>query len=152
MSTTENKQTSTAADESAAAATPAVETAVAAAPAVEAAAPAAPAAEAAAPAAGPSEKDRIKAILSCDEAKDRADLANHLALNTDLSVEDAKGILAASPAAGAAAEANAFAAAMNASPHPEVGSESTEAAEASEPKGAARIMANYAKATGYSLN
>jgi len=98
MSTTENKQTATAADESAAVTSPTVE---AAAPAVEAAAPAA---EAAAPAAGPSEKDRIKAILSCDEAKDRADLANHIALNTDLSVEDAKGILAASPAAGAAAE------------------------------------------------
>lgn len=134
-----------------------------------AAAPEAPAAEATAaevpttaeaPAAAPaaaeqpqaaSEKDRIKAILAAPEAADRAALANHLALNTELSVDDARAVLAASPKeAPQAAAGNAFAAAMAATPNPEVGADG--AAENAEPKGAARIMANYAKATGYSIN
>ena len=41
-------------------------------------------------------KARIDAILSCDEAKDRPTLAKHLALKTSTSLEDAKGLLAAS--------------------------------------------------------
>jgi len=44
-----------------------------------------------------AERERIQAILGCDEAKTRSALANHLAMNTDQSVESAKGILAASP-------------------------------------------------------
>lgn len=44
-----------------------------------------------------AERERIQGILGCDEAKSRRDLAFHLAMNTDQSVESAKGILAASP-------------------------------------------------------
>lgn len=78
-----------------------------------------------------AEKARIAGIQSCEEAKGREALASHLALNTDLSVEDAKGILAASPKtedkpaepAKPAAAANPFAAAMAATPNPNVGAD-----------------------------
>lgn len=87
-----------------------------AAPAATAAAPAAPAATAAAPAAAaaPSAADaviadrqRSQAIINSDEAKGREKLATHLALNTSMSVDDAKATLAAAPAASAAAPAAA---------------------------------------------
>lgn len=42
-----------------------------------------------------AERKRIAGILDHDEAKDRASLARHLALTTELSVEQAGGILAA---------------------------------------------------------
>lgn len=42
-----------------------------------------------------SMKDRIKAIMTCDEAKGRAPLAEHLAYDTDMDVEAAKKVLAA---------------------------------------------------------
>lgn len=50
-----------------------------------------------------AERERIAAITGCDEAKGKTALANHLALNTEMSVEDAKGILAASASEQAAA-------------------------------------------------
>lgn len=46
-----------------------------------------------------SGKARIKAILECDEAKGRKELATHLALDTDVAVDQAKTILAKSPKA-----------------------------------------------------
>lgn len=45
-----------------------------------------------------AERSRVQAILGCDEAKTRPAMASHLALNGQLSVEDAKGILAVSQA------------------------------------------------------
>lgn len=92
------------------------------APAVTAAAPVAavapdPAAlAAAANTARTAEKERVKSVMSCDEAKDKTALASHLALNTDLSLDDCKPILAAAqpekkaaaPAAPAASAAGAF--------------------------------------------
>jgi hypothetical protein len=44
-----------------------------------------------------TEKDRIKAIMCCAEAAGREALATHLALSTNLSFEDAKSALSASP-------------------------------------------------------
>lgn len=76
------------------------------------------------------ERARIGAILGCEEAKDRGTLANHIAFNTDMSVEEAKAMLAASPVAAAAPAAPAapvdsatatFAAAMDGTPNPQVG-------------------------------
>jgi signal peptide peptidase SppA len=126
-----------------AAATAAAEVAAAELVAAEAAALAI--AEAAA--AVPSERERIKAILNAPEAADRAGLANHFALNTELSVADAVAALAASPKeTAAAASGNAFAAAMGATPNPEIGAEGTDESNA-ELKGAARVIAN-AKAAG----
>jgi len=87
----------------------------AAAPAPAATPAAAPAnAEAPASPAATDEKARIKAILDCDEAKDRPGLARHLALGTSLPAEEAKAILQASaPETKAeASPAAAFSAAM----------------------------------------
>ncbi len=44
-----------------------------------------------------AERKRMSAIMSCSEAKDRQSQANHIAMNTDMSVKDAKAMLAASP-------------------------------------------------------
>jgi signal peptide peptidase SppA len=50
-----------------------------------------------------AERARVKAILGCDEAKGRETSAQHLALSTGMSLEDAQGVLAglvvAAPAA-----------------------------------------------------
>lgn len=117
------------------------------APAPAAAAPApaaAPAAAAPAPTAAEgasAERTRISGIMNCDEAKGRDALANHLAFNTDMSVDAAKGILAAAPTASAPAPAQtaatpapagdgAFAQAMDSGQHPQVGAD---AASASQP-------------------
>lgn len=57
------------------------------------AAPTVPTAEAAAAAA----KSRIKAILTADEAKGRGKMAEHLAFETEMSIEQAKALLATAP-------------------------------------------------------
>lgn len=94
------------------------------APAAAPVAPAAPAAAApvpaapAAPDAAATERARIQGIVGSDEAKGRDALAQHLAFNTTMSVEDAKKALAASPVAGAA---NPLAAAMSTVANPKVG-------------------------------
>lgn len=91
-----------------------------------------PTAEETAAAARIAERDRIKAILALPEAEGRTDLANHLALTTDMTPEAAKGILNASPkAAPPAAQApeskqenqpNYFKQAMDNGKQPNVGS------------------------------
>ncbi len=47
--------------------------------------------------AGKAAQSRIKAILGSEEAKGRADLANHLAFDTDMSAEASIALLAKSP-------------------------------------------------------
>lgn len=74
---------------------------------------------------------RIGAILACDEAKDRRELAQHLAFKTNMSADDAKAALAvapkavveAAPPAAAAPDAAtaSFAAAMDGTANPKVG-------------------------------
>ncbi|SCM73391.1 ATP-dependent Clp protease proteolytic subunit [uncultured Pleomorphomonas sp.] len=49
-------------------------------------------------------KARIKAITTCEEAKGREGLAEHIAFATEMSAEDAKAMLAASPKAEAKAD------------------------------------------------
>lgn len=51
-----------------------------------------------------AEKQRVAGITALEEAKGREALANHIAMNTSMSVEDAKAMLAAAPAAAAATE------------------------------------------------
>lgn len=102
-------------------------------------------------AARTAERDRIKGIQTLPEAEGRTALASHLALSTDMSVDDAKGILAAAPkevaaatetivaepakpavvaepakAAVVAAPANPFKEAMSATDHPNVGADGEE--------------------------
>ena len=74
-----------------------------------------------------AERERIQAILGCDEATHRHDLAFHLAMNTEQTVDVAKGILAAAPeqapvAAVPTTPGADFAAAMT-SGNPEIGDE-----------------------------
>lgn len=155
MSTTEVKDEATVAAEAAAAEAAAAETAAAEAAAAEvaaaelAAAEATAAANAAAAAAAPvdtanAERERIKAILSAPEAEDRLALANHFALNTQFSVDDARAALAASPKEPKS-NGNAFAAAMEGTDNPGIGAEGGDAG--GELTGAARVIAN-AKAAG----
>ncbi|WP_375764115.1 hypothetical protein ACE10X_07015 [Bradyrhizobium sp. Pha-3] len=70
------------------------------------------------------ERDRISAILSCTEAKGRADLANHLAFKTNIAPSDVATMLAASPVEDLRAS-NPFFAAMNAIANPQVGADNS---------------------------
>lgn len=106
--------------------------------------------EAAATAVDPkvAERERIKGIQGHANAAGKAVLANHLALNTDLSVEAAAEILAAAApeAKEEAATASAFTAAMDVSDHPAVGADAGLGATEMTP--AQRILASQAAATG----
>lgn len=77
-----------------------------------------------------AERTRVSGIMGCDEAKGRESLANHIAMNTDMSLDDAKKMLAASPKADAAAPTgNAFKAHMDKDEHPNVGADPAPAAQ-----------------------
>jgi capsid assembly protease len=102
-----------------------------------------------------AERARIQGIQSCEEAKGREALANHLALNTEMSVDDAKAILAAAPVT-AQAEAtnqsgNAFEAAMERSGNPKVGADDNtgDADESTSENAAASILKNFTMASGF---
>ncbi|MBR1150099.1 S49 family peptidase [Bradyrhizobium sp. JYMT SZCCT0428] len=89
-----------------------------------------------------AERTRISAILSSDEAKDKSDLANHLAFSTDMTADAAKGILAKAPAqAAAAAQVNPLAAAMAGVTNPDVGADANAGAQTDEQKAAAMASA-----------
>lgn len=65
-----------------------------------------------------ADRERMAAIKALGEAKGRESLAEHLALNTNMSVEEARGVLAASPIAGAVV--SPLTAAMSLIPNPDV--------------------------------
>jgi signal peptide peptidase SppA len=67
------------------------------------------------------ERQRIAAILTCEEARGREELARVLALETNHPLEAVKKILTASPVAGAPAQVNALEAHMKEIPNPKVG-------------------------------
>lgn len=97
-----------------------------------------------------AERERIQGILGCDEAKNRRDLAFHLSMNTDQSVESAKGILAASPEKVEKAEQPSkpgadFTKAME-KDNPELGADGDGGQEADA---ASQLIADYKAATGY---
>jgi signal peptide peptidase SppA len=73
-----------------------------------------------------AERQRISGILACDEAKDKQALANHLALDTDLSVDAAKAILvkaASEKVEASATVVNALETAMDKTVNPQVGAD-----------------------------
>lgn len=140
-----------------------------------AAAPAAAAPAAAAPAAAAptvdqsavqaAERQRCSGILTCEGAAANPGLANHLAFNTSMSVDEAKQMLAASapaqaaaaPVPAAAPQANAFAAAMNSSQQPNIGANAPgdgqqAAGGAVDEKSASFILSSYKQATGQDLH
>lgn len=67
-----------------------------------------------------AERARVKAILTHDEAKDRGAVAQSLALETDMSVEQAAKVLAATPKAS---PGNALASVMAGISNPKVGAD-----------------------------
>ena len=97
-----------------------------------------------------ADRERANAIMSCEEAQGREDLARHFALGTDMSVDDAKKALGLAPkaAAASASPGAAFVAAMNASEHPEVGATDGGNTNGGEQSVAARIAGNYHALTG----
>lgn len=113
-----------------------------------------------------AERERCSAILGCEEAKGNSTLANHLAFNTQLSVDEAKGMLAASvpataaapvaatPAATAPAAAtpNPFKEAMDADKQPNVGADGDgQPTAAAGGERAKEILANFRLASGSDL-
>lgn len=109
-------------------------------------------AAAAAQQARSAERARMAGILGCEEAKGREAMANHLATKTDMSLEDAKALLAAAPVAQAAAApaANPFEAAMNATKNPDVGADAASGVPGSDSPVSA-ILGDYKAATGRDL-
>lgn len=107
----------------------------------------APAAPAASADAAEQERGRIAAILSCEEAKGRASLAQHFAFKTNMTADDARAALAAAPAEAAAAPAKSgsFERAM-AEGNPNIGADD---GGNSEPSAAQKILSDFASATGY---
>lgn len=103
-----------------------------------------------------AERARISGIQGCEEAKGREALASHLALSTDLSVDAAKGILAATPKAEPAkpaAAANPFKQAMDADTHPNVGATAGNGGDEGNSDVAATnmLLSSYSAATGRPL-
>ena len=114
------------------------------------AAPTAAAPAADSKAAVDADRQRTNAILSCEEAKGREELARHFALETDMSVDSAKKALGLAPKTEAAAAGNAanpaFMAAMNNGDNPNVGVDG--GADPGKQSVSDRIAANYHAATG----
>ena len=88
-------------------------------------------------AASTEERQRIAAILNCEEARGREDLARVLALETDHTLDEAKKILSASPVAQ---KANALEARMAALHNPKVGVAGDAQQDDSPQAEAARIL------------
>lgn len=106
-----------------------------------------------------AERTRQAGIRNCDEAKGREPLANHLANDTDLSVDVAKGILAAAPKAPETTDTNGgqrpsgFAGAMDATGNPVIKPDSGTGAvgggEDDTPESRAnRLLSAYGAASG----
>lgn len=106
-----------------------------------------------------AERARVSGIMGCEEAKGRESLANHIAMNTDMSLDAAKAMLAASPKAEApkpeATKGNAFEQAMNNSKHPNVGADgaggggdATTGEKLSDEQQASAIFKDWQMATG----
>lgn len=99
-----------------------------------------------------AERTRIQGILSAEVATNRREVALHLALNTNQSVEDATALLAITPESAPAASTtepatNAFAAAMDASKNPNIRA-GTEQAEATEQEKADANHAEFLQVMG----
>lgn len=105
-----------------------------------------------------AERQRVGAIIGHPNAKGREAMANHLALNTDMSVDDAAALLAVAPVAQASEpekkdeaakpKNEKFVEAMNRDDHPNVGPDG-KADEKVEKSQATELMDAFTAATGY---
>lgn len=116
----------------------------------------------AANAATVAERARVSGIMGSEEAKGRSALANHLAMNTSMSVDEAKAVLGVSakeaastaPVAPKANTAGAFEQSMAQSHNPDVGAEGAQSSgdqaskELTDEDHAARILSAQGKASG----
>lgn len=105
-----------------------------------------------------AERQRVGAIIGHPNAKGREAMATHLALNTEMSVDDAAALLAVAPVAhvevvekteeAAKPKNEKFVEAMNQDDHPNVGPDGkpTESAEKTQ---ASELMEAFTAATGY---
>lgn len=110
---------------------------------------AAPAAEQAAADPRTTERQRVQAILGCEEAKERGNFASHLAFNTGMSVDEARALLAvAAKETPAKAAGNPLEAAMAATGGGAGVEADAAAGNAADENPANRILANQALATG----
>ncbi|MDX1816109.1 MAG: S49 family peptidase [Marinobacter sp.] len=98
--------------------------------------------------AAKAEQARISGILQCEEAEGKSKLANHLAFNTAMSVDDAKAALAASEGQ-ARADSSLLSAAMRNTKQPQLSADhAVEGLDSEEPSPGATLYDNYAKVTG----
>jgi hypothetical protein len=89
-----------------------------------------------------AERQRIAAILTCEEARGREQLANVLALKTDHTVEEAKELLAAAAVTPPPKKDNPLEVAMAQVNNPKVGVSGGEGGEGDTPAAeATRILA-----------
>ena len=105
-----------------------------------------------------AERQRVGAIIGHPNAKGREAMANHLALNTDMSVDDAAALLAVAPVAhvevvekteeAAKPKNDKFVEAMNQDDHPNVGPDG-KPLESAEKTQANELMEAFTAATGY---
>ena len=105
-----------------------------------------------------AERQRVGAIIGHPNAKGREAMANHLALNTDMSVDDAAALLAVAPVAhvevvekteeAAKPKNEKFVEAMNQDDHPNVGPDG-KPIESAEKSQANELMEAFTAATGY---
>lgn len=107
------------------------------------------AAEAAA-SARTAEKARIKSIMDCEEAKGKTALATHLAMDTDMSLDTAKGILKASAAEKqeTADTTDRFKQTMDKDNHPNVGADGNKGGGDGKVDEVAEVMRDYSNFTG----
>ena len=108
-----------------------------------------------------AERQRVGAIIGHPNAKGREAMANHLALNTDMSVDDAAALLAVAPVArvevvekteeAAKPKNEKFVKAMNQDDHPNVGPDG-KTEEKVEKSGANELMDAFTAATGYKFD
>ena len=105
-----------------------------------------------------AERQRVGAIIGHPNAKGREAMATHLALNTEMSVDDAAALLAVAPVAhvevvekteeAAKPKNEKFVAAMDKDDNPNIGPDG-KAEEKAEKSGADELMAAFTAATGY---
>ena len=105
-----------------------------------------------------AERQRVGAIIGHPNAKGREAMATHLALNTDMSVDDAAALLAVAPVAqvevventeeAAKSKNEKFVEAMNQDDHPNVGPDG-KPLESAEKTQANELMEAFTAATGY---
>lgn len=95
-----------------------------------------------------AEQERCKGILNCEEAKRNPSLANHLAFDTDMSVEAARKALSASAPStdDSSSAANPFQQAMDNDKHPNLGAGGEE--DAPQLSKADRILQAHGAASG----